>query len=205
MEAPTPWRRPEPLPGFLETERLVLRWWEAGDAQGVHEAVTEDRGALLPWMPWAASDHKDAEESAERIAWFTGLRAKDADFTLGAFDRATGEVIGGSGFHRMVPAAHEAETGYWIRGSRQREGLATEMARAMLSWGFSAWGFRRIHLMCAGGNAGSIGVIEKLGVPFEGRRVQARFVEGVGWSDDMLYGVLAPQWDCEQHRMRATE
>ena len=201
-----PWVRPHPLPGSVETERLVLRWWQAEDAQALHEAVASDREALLPWLPWARRTHADAAASAETIAWFDEMRAQGKDFTLGAFDKATGEAVGGTGFHRLAEAAHEAETGYWVRGSRQGEGLATEMTRALVTAGFrpqaeGGWGFRRIHLRCMGSNRASQRVIEKLGIPLEGREREARWVDGVGYEDFLVYGVLAREWDAAASRV----
>ena len=200
--APTPWRPPDPLPGPVTTERLVLRWWTADDAAGLQAAVAEDREALLPWLPWARTTHGTPEDSAGTIRFFDDLRAKGEDFTLGVFDRATGAVVGGTGFHRLVPAAREAECGYWVRGARQREGLGTEMTRAALSAGFRDWGFRRIHLQCAASNAGSRGILEKLGLALEGRLRAARWIEGRGWDDHLIYGVLAEEWDVEAQRLR---
>lgn len=198
---PTPWVRPDPLPGSVQTERLVLRWWQTEDAGPLFEAVSEDRGALLPWLPWAQTGHGSPEDSEKTIEAFTRMRAADEDYTVGVFDRATGAVVGGAGFHRLVPAAHEAETGYWIRGSRQREGLCTEMMRAWISAGFRDWGLRRIHLRCAGGNAGSQAVIERLGIPLEGRERKARWTEGLGWDDQLTYGVLAHEWDADAQEL----
>ncbi|MDF1701645.1 MAG: GNAT family protein [Planctomycetota bacterium] len=203
MQTPhTPWIRPEPLPGFVETEHLVLRWWQPEDAAALHAAVASDRAALLPWLPWAATTHATIEDSAATIAFFTEKRDLGEDYTMGAFDRTTGEAVGGTGFHRLVPEAEEAECGYWIRGSRQREGLCTEMTRAILTAGFRDWGFRRIHLTCAGGNMGSRGVLAKIGIPQEGCDRQARWIEGVGYDDHLHYGVLAHEWDLDAQAMR---
>lgn len=203
-----PWERPEPLPGPLQTDRLVLRWWTPDDAAGLHAAVDADRAALLPWLPWAADKHANVQASRDDIAFFDGLRAEGVDFTLGAFDRATGQPVGGTGYHRLQVADHEAECGYWVRGARQREGFATEMTRAMLSAGFrdqaeGGWGFRRIHLRCMGTNVASRGVLEKIGIPLEGREREARWVDGLGYEDLLVYGVLAREWDIEGQRMRA--
>ncbi len=199
---PTPWRRPEPWPGSVHTERLVLRWYETEDAGPLYEAVSSDREALLPWLPWAQTGHSSVAEAVETIERFTRLRTEGADFTIGAFDRETGAVVGGTGFHRLVPDAHEAETGYWICGARQREGLCTEMTRAWISAGFRDWGFRRIILRCAGGNVGSRGVIEGIGIPAEACEREARWIDGAGWDDQLVFGVLEREWDCENQRMR---
>lgn len=199
---PPPWRPPDPLPGPLETERLVVRWWSAADATGLHEAVAGDREALMPWLPWARTGHQSVEDSASTIRQFDAMRARGEDFTLGAFDRASGEVVGGTGFHRLAPDAHEAECGYWVRGSRQREGLCTEMTRAILSAGFRDWGLRRIHLRCAAANVGSRGVLDKLGLTLEGCERASRWTDGVGWDDYLTYGVLAQEWDVDTDALR---
>jgi RimJ/RimL family protein N-acetyltransferase len=202
--APRAWEKPDPLPGPIQTERTVLRWWEPRDAEGLEEAVSGDRQALLPWLPWAASSHASAEESLETIQRFARDRnqADARDFVMGIFDRATGAVIGGTGFHRLSVEDLMGEIGYWIRGSAQRRGYATEAVSGLITAGFGPWGFRRITICCAGRNVASQAIPEKLGIRLEGVEREANWIDGVGWDDHLTYAVLAHEWDAGAGRVR---
>ncbi len=206
MNAPAPWKRPDPLPGPVVTERTVVRWWEPSDAEGLHVAVAEDREALLPWLPWAAKEHASVDESAQIINRFTRDRnfPESLDFVMGIFEREGGEVIGGTGIHRIIPEDLTGEIGYWVRGSRQRQGYCTEAVAALITAGFDAWGFRRIKICCSNLNKGSVGVLENLGLRFEGEEREARWLPGVGWDNHRTYAVLADEWDREAERVRGS-
>lgn len=206
---PAPWTPPSPLPTSWLTPRLVLRWWEQNDAPSLFEAVSTDRTLMLPWLPWVNGEHRALHETIYSIESMKRQREAPGtkDYTIAIIDRATGAVAGGTGLHRIRADAHEAEIGYWIRAPLRRRALCTEAVAGLLSWAFQSqrdggWGFRRVHIRCAGNNAASAGVPRKLGLPMEGRLVQERYVTGSGWEDTLIWGVLAEQWDIEKSRMR---
>jgi caffeoyl-CoA O-methyltransferase len=159
--------------------------------------VDRGRERLLPWLPWARDGHRSPDESRAVIARFGRQRAfVEADeFALGVFDRGTGEVAGGSGFHRVDRALGDAEVGYWVRGDLHGRGLATEATAAVVSAGFGDWGFRRIRLVCSGGNAASRRVAERVGFRREAVEVASRWIEGAGWQDRWCFALLAHEWD----------
>lgn len=209
IETPPNWVAPSPLPARFETPRLVLRLYEATDAESLFQAVSACRGALLPWMVWVKTDHRQLHET---VYWIEKLRrAREepgaSDFITGIFDRATGEVLGGSGFARMHLASHDGEIGYWVRGDRRGQGICTEATRGMISWGFmpqsqGGWGLRRIHIKCAERNLASQAVPRKIGLREEIRARHERFVPGVGWVDTLGWGVLVDEWDVEGMKLR---
>lgn len=208
-----PWQRPVPLPERLETARVVVRYWTAEDAAGMLAALNVDRASFLPWLPWTAFDnHSVAECVYKAEQWRRDrLKLECDDFVLGIFDRATGDVLGGTGYHRIDTMHATAEIGYWMRADRRGQGLMTEAVGAMLDWAFAlpgepgkgfstGWGFHRVVVFCAGGNTASRRVCEKLGLRQEVKAVKARWVDrttsgGVsGWDETLGWGVLASEW-----------
>lgn len=203
---PTPppaWTPPTPLPDNLLVGDLRLRFWRAEDAAALLAAIESGRDRLLPWMPWAASDNRTVDECAasiERMKVKCERREPPADdFALGIFDAASGEPLGGTGLHRIIAEWHEGEVGYWVRPDRHGRGICTRAVSALLTWAFTpqtegGWGLRRIHIRCAGGNMASQRVPRKLGLREEARLVQERWVDGRGWDDTLVWGVLAEEW-----------
>jgi RimJ/RimL family protein N-acetyltransferase len=197
MEPPPPWHAPRPYPLPLLTPRLRLDWWKPEDAPSLWQAIEESRSSMIPWLPWAGTSHRDPEETLERIeAWTRKWQAPEPDdFFLGVFDRATGAVVGGTGFHRVIQELGQAEIGYWMREERRGQGLCSEAVRGMVTSGFKDWGFRRLVIECAGGNAASSRVAEKAGLTLEARLKLSRWIDHRGWDDTLLFGMLKDDWD----------
>lgn len=128
----------------------------------------------------------------------------DTAYIYGIFEPGTGELLGGTGFNRMHAPTLNAETGYWVRQDRRREGIAARALAATLSWGFTSqnnggFGFRRIHVFVAQPNAASCGVPAKVGLTAVSHTRQDRWVDGHGWADTLVWDVLAPEWDTTRH------
>ena len=49
-------RLPERLPDHVESPRLTIRRWNAGDADALSAAILASVHHLRPWMPWAADE-----------------------------------------------------------------------------------------------------------------------------------------------------
>ncbi|MEX2217902.1 MAG: GNAT family protein [Phycisphaerales bacterium] len=206
---PAPWTPPTPLPGPVHSPRVTLRFWEAADAPSMLAAIEASRSTLLPWMPWALADNRTVEECIYNIERFRRAREAPAcdSYVLGIFDRRTNEAIGGTGLHRINHSAQQAEIGYWVRADRRRRGLCTEAVAHLLSAALApqaagGWGFRRIEILCGGGNTPSARVPGKLGLRQEYSLKEARWVDGLGWQDTLGWGVLAGEWDGARHALR---
>ncbi len=170
---------------------------------------------MLPWLPWAASDHLSVEQSIYNIEWFRRGRERWDDafmnlagYVLGAFETATGRLVGGNGLNRFSLSTHNAETGYWVDSGFQRRGFAAEMTAGLLSWAFTpqaqgGWGLRRVHIFAASANAASCGVPRKLGLRQELHTRKDRWVEGHGWCDTLGWAVLSDEWDIPGQKLRA--
>jgi ribosomal-protein-serine acetyltransferase len=200
---PDPWRPPQPAPDRLETDRIVLRAWRSEDAAGMLEAINIDRASLFPWLPWPATDNRNLAECTYQIERMRRERERpdNDNFVFGLFDRTTGDALGGTGFHRMSLPWHTAEIGYWVRADRRSQGLCTEAVRGLISWGFrpqdqGGWGLRRLTIFCAALNTASRRVPEKIGLRREVHARGERWIDGIGYSDSLGWGVLAEEWDC---------
>lgn len=209
-DTPSPWLAPAPLPQQTTGARVTLRPWTVEDASGMLEALEDDRESFLPWLPWTVTHNRTVDECCSAIGRLQEARIRTDppanDFTLGIFERDSGRVIGGTGLHRVLAHAHEAEIGYWIRADRRRRGLCAEAVALLISWAFTpvergGWNLRRIHIRCAGANASSRKVCESLGLNREAILVKERWVPSVGWDDTIVWGVLREGWDRVDHRV----
>jgi RimJ/RimL family protein N-acetyltransferase len=156
-----------PMP--IRTPRLTIRPKEVGDGAITSVAVAETWEALNRWMRWA-------EDRDAFTAEFLEIRNRQvmASFLLReaieliGIETHTGKAVVWCGFHDIDWKARQCDTGYWVRKSAQRQGIATEAANAMIRYAFGALGMQRLALTHSEGNEPSRRIAEKLGFNFEG-------------------------------------
>lgn len=155
------------VPVPIETDRIILRHPQAGDGQAAWEAKAETFDQLQEWMPWAKElGTADDMEIVCREAHAKFIRRED--LMMLAFERASGQFIGGTGLHRFDWAVRRFEIGYWVRASLQGQGYATEIANALTRFAFNALEARTVMIGHGEGNDRSRAVIQKLGFTLEG-------------------------------------
>jgi [ribosomal protein S5]-alanine N-acetyltransferase len=87
-----------------------------------------------------------------------------------------------------------AELGYWIGVPFWGRGYATEAARALLGFGFSAFRFHRIQARHLVRNPASGRVLQKLGMMHEGTLREATR-KWERFEDVAIYAILAAEWN----------
>ena len=143
----------------IETERLILREWRESDfdAYADFRADTEACkyvGVLNRGEAWRA------------MAYWAGHWSL-LGFGLWCVTLKSGEPIGYCGpyYPKEWP---EAEIGWGIYPRYQRNGYATEAARASLSFAYKTLGWKTAISLIANNNAPSIALATKLGAAREG-------------------------------------
>jgi len=155
------WKGP-PAPYRIQTERLVIRCYEPGDAPLLKEAIDSSLEHLQPWMPWALDEPQTLEQKVELIGLFRTAFAAGENFTYGIFGAGEAELLGGTGLHpRVGPGG--LEIGYWARASATRQGIVTESTAALTRVGLEICEADRIEIRIEPRNRASAGVPRKLG------------------------------------------
>ena len=145
----------------LETERLVMRRWQASDRDPFAELNADpDTLRFFPsTLDRAASNALiDVIETRFELQGY-GLWALEV--------RATGEFIGFTGLNPMpdaVPGAGGMEVGWRLAKQAWHHGYATEAARAALEVAFNGVGLPGIWSMTAVLNEPSIAVMRRIGL-----------------------------------------
>ncbi len=177
-------------PDRLDAERFTLRSWLPGDGAALHEAAEASREHLHRWMPWSRAEASPADR--ERIVREArGKYLLSQDFLLSIWAPDGSRVLGGSGFHpRGEPLSmHKAEIGLWIRAEMAGRGLGTEVLRALLEWGFTAWPWRRLAWRCDPHNHASARVAENARMRQEGV-LRAWNTDGEEPRDTVVFALL---------------
>lgn len=179
-------RRPAPL--RIETERVVLTRPDPSHLEEIHAAVADTHEQLSPWMPWAEGEPATLEQREDDIRRLRAGFDRDEDYTYFLFERNGSRALGGAGLHPRVGTGG-MELGYWIRATDQGQGLAVEVAGALIRAAMERVGLDRVQIHIEPGNVPSHRVVEKLGVPLEAT-LRRRFLRGGDLRDICVYTVF---------------
>jgi ribosomal-protein-alanine N-acetyltransferase len=153
-------------PRDIRSGGLLLRPWRRSDAPRFAVAVRESATSVGRWMPWPRADY--TPDMA--LAWFadcTAMRRVGSAHEFGIFSADGREFLGGAGLNRIDAQHRSANLGYWVRLTREGQGIATQAARALLAFGFDTLQLARIEIVAAEGNAASAAVARKAGAALE--------------------------------------
>ncbi len=107
--------------------------------------------------------------------------------------RSDGALIGSCGFWRLVSEHATAEIGYELDRACWGQGVMTEAAGAILTFGFEVMRLHRVEAHIAPPNIGSRRVLEKLGFVQEGYFRQSYYLEHEQrFDDDVVFSLLRP-------------
>ncbi|GAB3457039.1 GNAT family protein [Kineococcus endophyticus] len=145
---------------------------------------------------WMLKTH--AEPEAFRREWLA-VPDSATDFSCVADldGRAVGlgflDVVDGMGQPGM-PVGTQAGIGYVLAPDVWGRGLATDLARGLLTAAFDVLGLRRVTAGCYADNHASARVLEKAGMRREQHGVQDSWHAELGWVDGCEYALLAHEW-----------
>jgi ribosomal-protein-alanine N-acetyltransferase len=166
----------------IETDRLLLRSWEAGDALVVQRELSRVEMARMLAIPHPYPEGGAAE-------WIPTARA-GRDFAMVL--RETCEVVGGVSLFEHEQH-RRAELGYWCATEFWGRGYATEAVRAVIDYAFDTLALNKVHAACHGDNPASRRVLEKAGLTFEGQfREHSYRVDR--FADKLVFGTLRDEW-----------
>jgi ribosomal-protein-alanine N-acetyltransferase len=179
------------IPTRIETERLYLRCYQAGDGPWYYEMAQRNKPHLARYESGNAVMAINTEEDAEIVvrSFAATWAARDA-FFLGAFRRETDEFVAQIYIGAVNWDLPEFEIGYFADVEHEGQGYVTEAARAALQFVFEHLGAHRVRLRCDDTNVRSFGVAERCGMIREGHiREDKRNPDG-SISGTLHYGML---------------
>ncbi|MGN6280830.1 GNAT family N-acetyltransferase [Frateuria sp.] len=157
---------PVPADTHLAEGPLLLRPWQPEDAPALHTAVQESLETVGRWLPWCHAGY-DLDEAR---AWIRHCRegwAGDEHFAFWVFERDSGALLGSVGLSQRNLVHRSASLGYWVRQSRQGQGVARQAARVAAHFGFDRLRLVRIEIVALPDNHASRRTAEQAGARFE--------------------------------------
>jgi ribosomal-protein-serine acetyltransferase len=176
-----------------------LRFLEESDADELYARIDVNRAYLGQWLPWPADQTRDGtlefiRSTRRQLAENNGLQTAIV---------CAEEIVGMVGLHGVDWAHRSASVGYWLDEAHQGKGTMTRAVQALVDHALHAWALNRVEIRAAADNARSRALAERLGFREEGLLREA-FRIGERYDDDVVYAVLASEWDARSPRDAST-
>ncbi|MGZ0150216.1 GNAT family N-acetyltransferase [Kribbella sp. WER1] len=158
----------------LETDRLVIRDWEAGSDQkdGDADAALEIYGSadVAPWLSPAIDKVPDV--TTMRLILQSWIEAQP-NFVVPAGRWAVarkddGEVVGALLIRLLPPYEEDLEIGWQLRPSAWGHGYATEASRGLMRWAFAGGEVDELFAVARPNNKRAIATAKRLGMEWVG-------------------------------------
>jgi len=172
----------------LHGNGLHLRAYRADDAPALLAAVRESIDTVGRWLPWCHAQYGEADAHAWIAHCAEGWR-DDEHYAFAVFDAATATLCGAVGLNQRNRAHKFINLGYWVRASRQREGIAVRAAALIAAFGFERLKLARIEIVTTPDNLASQRVAAALGAVYEGVARNRIMVHGQA-ADALMYSLL---------------
>ena len=145
----------------LQTDRLILRPFEAGDLKPFSHINADPE--VMRFFPAPQT----SEETAQMLARWADKQTRYGYGFAAVETRHDKQLIGMAGLSRLedgVPIAPCSEIGWRLTPSAWHKGYATEAARAWLAYGFDTLGLSEIFSFTPRLNLASQRVMQRIGM-----------------------------------------
>lgn len=159
-------------------------------AQGLFEAVDQNREHLSAFLPWvkhmqSVDDFSNYINRCEQL----NLQEQELNYVI----YLEGDIVGRIGLHDINLQHMNASLGYWITRNATGKGIVTRCCSLLIDHAFNVLGLQRIEIRAAALNDKSRAIPVKLHFTFEGLLRQAELVNGV-FHDLCVYSILKDEW-----------
>src|SRR5262245_14968457 len=166
-------------PPTLVTERLVLRALEEADAPNLfHHASNPNVTQYTVWDAHCSID--DSKQFIIQHALPHYMEAIPEPIAV-CHREDPSDIVGMIGCTWAGREHLCMELGYWIAEPYWGKGYAVEAGRCLLEWILANYTVNRIQAHCIAENSGSVRVMEKLGMQYEGLSRSKIFRKGRFW------------------------
>ncbi len=172
----------------LVTERLILRDVTSEDLDALSK-VTMDPDVFRYW-PSDPDTYETAKKRIERMITKQTEKPR-TDFDVAITLKRNEKLFGRCRIRKTSDL--QGHIGYMLSKDMWGQGYATEVAKALIEFGFTELNLHRIVATTHPENPGSNRVVEKAGLVLEGRLREDRLYDGE-YKDSLIYSILEHEW-----------
>jgi ribosomal-protein-alanine N-acetyltransferase len=189
------------IPTQIETKRLRLRPYQAGDGPMYYAVSQKNRAHLAPFesgnVIMSIKTEEDAEVAVRDLA--AAWVAREC-FFMGAFDKETGDFVAQIYIGPINWDLPEFLVGYFVEVDHEGHGYVTEALKGALQFIFEHLKAHRVSLECADTNVRSCRVAERCGMVREGHTRENKQNADGTYRGDLKFGLLRQEFEALNRR-----
>lgn len=147
---------------IIETERIILRKFTLEDVDAVFEYGSND--IINKYTGYISLKNKNEAKNIIENIIFKDYQ-KYGYGRLAVVYKTTNKVIGFAGL-KFLPEFNETDIGFRFLPEYWNKGIATEISKEIIKYGFESLNLKRIIGIANPKNIGSCKVLEKIGLTF---------------------------------------
>lgn len=179
---------------MLETPRLILRRFAAGDAAAMYRNWASDP-EVTRFLTWPAHESPAVSEQV-LDGWIRGYE-NPRQYQWAIVPKSLMEPIGSISIVQINDAIDEIQVGYCIGQNWWHQGYTSEALQAVIRFAFAELGANRVSAIHNVQNPHSGGVMEKCGMQKEGVLRQG-YRDNQGLGNYCLRAILRSDWEKQQ-------
>ena len=178
----------------LETERLILRYWNEADINDLIEGLNNIN--ISQWLafvpnPYTRNDAKNWINYC--IQYSSNDNNKTYEFAIEL--KSEKKIIGGVTLNKIKFVQGTAGGGIWINESYHGRGYGAEAFGERIRLAFEKLNLRRLENGCFEGNQSSLKMQKKFGYRIEGLRRKAVYcMADRQFKNEYITGLLKDEW-----------
>ncbi|MBN2146845.1 MAG: GNAT family N-acetyltransferase [Anaerolineales bacterium] len=187
------------LPEYLETERLILRPYHAGDGAMYYASSLRNRRHLARYEARNALCSLKDEAHAERVVCEMAAAWEHREyFFLGMFRKQTNEWVGQIYIGPLGLEPPAFTIGYIADVANEGHGYVTEAVRTVTRFCFERLGAMRLSAECDDQNIRSYRVLERCGFIREGHLHHRKPGPDGRIGGTLYYGLMRSEWEASR-------
>ncbi len=187
------------LPNRLETRRLYLRSYQAGDGPWYYSMSQKNKAHLAQYESENPVMSINSEDDAEIVVRdFAADWVARKAFFLGAFLKDTQEFVAQIYIGVVNWELPEFDIGYFADKEHEGQGYVTEAVQGALRFCFGPLGAYRVRLECDDSNIRSFRVADRCGMIREGHIRENKKNADCRMSGTLLYGLLQSEYEGQE-------
>jgi ribosomal-protein-alanine N-acetyltransferase len=184
------------IPTRIETERLMLRPYQAGDGPWYYQVALRNREHLSRYERENPINGLNSEEEAEVLMRdFAANWVARNCFFLGAFEKVGGTFVAQIYVGPVNWKTPEFEMGYIVDQAHEGQGYVSEAVRGALGLVFDHLGAQRASIHCDDTNLRSARVAERCGFALEGHVREDHRHPDDSVTGTLHYGILRREFE----------
>lgn len=176
---------------ILVSNNVFLREMKEKDWIDVHAYASNE--IVCKYQPWGPNSEEESKDFVKQVLE-DARKGERTRFVFAIIEKENERMIGAGEFNIRDFQNKTGEIGYIVNPKFWGKGIATEVAKILIQFGFEKCNLHRIFATCDPRNIASSKVLEKVGMTQEGRMREDLYIKD-GWRDSFLYSILEQEWE----------